>query len=89
MTGIFCPDCGSYISTRFAYHDCKAKLPVADHEFDRLARLRGFTNAAEYTYLLALVDQSTMETYAKFASWITGDGTKAGLIALLGSRYKE
>ena len=25
MTGILCPDCGAYISTRFPYHDCKSK----------------------------------------------------------------
>ena len=49
-----------------------------EHELQQL----GFTDAAEFFYLTANADLSSMEKIAAFKRWQNEDGTKAGILKI-------
>ena len=50
---------------------------------DEEAKQKGFTNAAELSTMMTMVDMSTAEGIKAFMAWKDSDGSKAGLIPLL------
>jgi len=46
---------------------------------------KGFASLEEFSLLVASVDLRTGERFAAFKEWQENDGTKAGLLRLLGN----